>query len=180
MARKKIVYNFDYDSKFLNEHNVKKLAYDLTHDADTSEKILDCLFTAEVTDEQIAEATGIKLNFVRKILYKFFDAGISNYTRVKDPETQWFTYYWKFDSRKAAKLIEQEYNKHNEEINETLEYEENNMFFVCPNGCRYAFDEASDFQFICPRCDEKLEYEDNQNIINDIKQLKSAYIVNEE
>jgi transcription initiation factor TFIIE subunit alpha len=107
MARKKIVYNFDYDSKFLNEHNVKKLAYDLTHDADTSEKILDCLFTAEVTDEQIAEATGIKLNFVRKILYKFFDAGISNYTRVKDPETQWFTYYWKFDSRKAAKLIEQ-------------------------------------------------------------------------
>ena len=180
MARKKIVYNFDYDSKFLNEHNVKKLAYDLTHDADTSEKILDCLFTAEVTDEQIAEATGIKLNFVRKILYKFFDAGISNYTRVKDPETQWFTYYWKFDSRKAAKLIEQEYNKHNEEIKETLEYEENNMFFVCPNGCRYSFDEASDFQFICPRCDEKLEYEDNQNIINDIKQLKSTYIVNEE
>ena len=68
MARKKVVYNFDYDSKFLNEHNVKKLAYDLTHDSDNSEKILDCLFTAEVTDEQIAEATGIKLNLVRKII----------------------------------------------------------------------------------------------------------------
>ena len=171
MARKKIVYNFDYDSKFLNEHNVKKLAYDLTNDSDTSAKILDCLFTAEVTDEQIAEATGIKLNFVRKILYKFFDAGISNYTRVKDPETQWFTYYWKFDSRKAARLIEKEYNKHNEETN---------MFFVCPNGCRYAFDEASDFQFICPRCNEKLDYEDNESIINDIKQWKSSYIINEE
>ena len=68
MARKKVKYTFDYDSKFLNEQNVKKLAADVTHDADTSEKILDCLFTAEVTDEQIAEATGIKLNFVRKIL----------------------------------------------------------------------------------------------------------------
>lgn len=83
MARKKVKYTFDYDSKFLNEQNVKKLAADVTHDADTSEKILDCLFTAEVTDEQIAEATGIKLNFVRKILYKMYDVGMANYTRKK-------------------------------------------------------------------------------------------------
>lgn len=180
MARKKIIYNFDYDSKFLNEKNVKRLAYDVTHDADTSEKILDCLFTAEVTDEQIAEATGIKLNFVRKILYKLYDVGMTNYTRKKDPETQWFTYYWRFDSRKAAKLLEKEYNRHNEEIQESLEYEKNNMFFVCPNGCRYAFDEATDFQFICPRCNEKLEFKDNSDVIDDLKNLESFYTVNEE
>ncbi|RAP47518.1 MAG: transcription factor E [Methanosphaera sp. rholeuAM74] len=180
MARKKIVYNFDYDSKFLNEHNVKKLAHNLTHDADNSEKILDCLFTAEVTDEQIAEVTGIKLNFVRKILYKLFDAGVATYTRKKDPETQWFTYYWKYDCRKAAHLIEEEYNKHNQEIQDSLEFEENNMFFVCPNGCRYPFDEATDFQFICPRCDEKLDFKDNASIIDNLKNVESTYIINDD
>ena len=179
MAKKKIEYKFDYDSKFLNEHNVKKLAYELSHDADNSEKILDCLFTAEATDEQIAEATGIKLNVVRRILYKFFDAGMANYTRKKDPETQWFTYYWRFDSRKAAQLLEKEYNQHNKEIKDSLDYEENNKFFVCPNGCRYPFDEAAEYQFICPRCNEKLEYKDNTDIINDLKKLESSYTINE-
>ena len=180
MAKKKIEYHFDYDSKFLNKHNVKKLAHEVTHDADTSEKILDCLFTAEVTDEQIAEATGIKLNLVRKILYRLYDAGMTNYTRKKDPETQWFTYYWRFDSRKSAQLLEEEYARHNKEIKESLDYEENNMFFVCPNGCRYPFDEATDYQFICPRCNEKLEFKDNANIIEDLKNLESYYIVNKE
>ncbi len=180
MSRKKVKYTFDYDSKFLNEHNVKKLAYDLTHDAENSEKILDCLFTAEVTDEQIAEATGIKLNFVRKILYKFYDAGIASYTRKKDPETQWFTYDWKFDSRKAARILEKTYNSHNQDIQESLQFEEDNMFFVCPNGCRYTFDEATDLQFMCPRCNEKLDYMDNTQIIDELKNLKSHYTINEE
>jgi transcription initiation factor TFIIE subunit alpha len=105
---------------------------------------------------------------------------LASYKRDKDKETQWYTYDWRFNENEYKKL---EFNLASSELkrlNSELEYEENNMFFVCPNGCRYAFDEASDFQFICPRCDEKLEYEDNQNIINDIKQLKSAYIVNEE
>ncbi len=179
MAKKKVKYTFDYDSKFLNEHDVKKLAYEVTHDKDKSEKILDCLFTAEVTDEQIAEATGIKLNFVRKMLYKLYDVGMANYTRKKDPETQWFTYYWKFDSKKAARLLEEQYYKHKGEIEDSLEYEENNMFFVCPNGCRYSFDEATDFQFICPRCNEKLEYKDNSDVINDLKKLESTYTLDE-
>ena len=120
MARKKVKYTFDYDSKFLNEQNVKRLAADVTHDADTSEKILDCLFTAEVTDEQIAEATGIKLNFVRKILYKMYDVGMANYTRKKDPETQWFTYYWRFDSRKAAQILETVEKCYSEQAREVL------------------------------------------------------------
>ena len=153
MARKKVVYTFDYDSKFLNEHNVKKLAKDVTRDADTSEKILDCLFTAEVTDEQIAEATGIKLNFVRKILYKLYDVGMANYTRKKDPETQWFTYYWRFDSRKAAQIIEEQYNRHNKEIKESLEFEENNKISLgikskdtktcCSNRCNIFYGSTS-------------------------------------
>ncbi|MCD7781436.1 MAG: transcription factor E [Methanosphaera sp.] len=175
MARKKVKYVFDYDSEFLNENDVKKLALSVTHDKDKSEKILDCLFTAEATDEQIAEATGIKLNLVRKMLYKMYDIGMANYTRKKDPETQWFTYYWKFDSKKTATILEEQYNHHKEEIEESLEYEENNMFFVCPNGCRYSFDEATDYQFICPRCDKRLDYKDNSDVISDLKKLGSAY-----
>ena len=53
------------------------------------------------------------------------------------------------------------------------------MFFVCPNGCRYPFDEAAEYQFVCPRCNEKLEYKDNTDIINDLKKLESSYTINE-
>ena len=53
------------------------------------------------------------------------------------------------------------------------------MFFVCPNGCRYPFDEATEFQFICPRCNEKLEFKDNSDLIHDLKKLESAYKINE-
>ena len=63
-------------------------------------------------------------------------------------------------------------------IKDSLEFEENKMFFVCPNGCRYPFDEATDFQFICPRCNEKLEFKDNSDIIDDLKNLESYYTVN--
>jgi transcription initiation factor TFIIE subunit alpha len=43
--------------------------------------------------------------------------------------------------------------KYSQEISQSLEYEEQNMFFACPNGCRYNFDEASEHNFKCPECD---------------------------
>ncbi|MDO5852211.1 MAG: transcription factor E [Methanobacteriaceae archaeon] len=179
MARTKSKYPFDYDSKFLTDENVLNLVYNLTHDSENSAKILNCLFKGQMTDEEISEETGIKLNFVRKILYKLYDVGIATYKRKKDPETQWFTYRWKFESKKAAKIIEQTYEAHNKDIEESLKYEENNLFFMCPNGCRYSFDEATDFQFVCPRCELKLDYKDNQPIIDELKSLKSQFEIEE-
>ena len=121
------------------------------------------------TDDEIAEKTGIKLNIVRKILYKLYDLGIANYKRSKDPETQWFTYSWKFEEEELINQIIKNSEKEIADLNKELEYEENNMFFVCPYGhVRFDFDKASEEEFWCP-CGEDLMFQDNQEIIERIK-----------
>ena len=65
-------------------------------------------------------------------------------------------------------------------LNDELEREENNMFFVCPQGhVRFDFDEASDYEFLCPACMEELEFQDNaaniKQIKEDIKMVESNF-----
>jgi transcription initiation factor TFIIE subunit alpha len=56
-------------------------------------------------------------------------------------------------------------------LNEELEREENNMFFICPQGhVRLDFDESSDYEFLCPACGEELEFQDNTETIEQIKE----------
>ena len=132
--------------------------------------IINALMDGIETDEEIAAKTGIKLNIVRKILYKLYDLKIANYKRSKDPETQWYTYSWKFDEEELVKQINEECEEELAELNATLENEENNMFFVCPQGhVRYNFDTASDEEFLCV-CGEELEFQDNSDIIKQIKE----------
>lgn len=122
------------------------------------------------TDEEIANKTGIKLNIVRKILYKLYDLKIANYKRSKDPETQWFTYSWKFEEAEMINMINDECEGELSELREQLANEENNMFFICPQGhVRYNFDEASDEEFLCV-CGEELEFQDNSDIIKQINE----------
>ena len=56
-------------------------------------------------------------------------------------------------------------------LNDELEREENNMFFICPQGhVRLDFDDASDYEFLCPVCSEELEFQDNSDNIKQIKE----------
>lgn len=132
--------------------------------------IINALDEGIETDEEIAEKTGIKLNIVRKILYKLYDLKIANYKRSKDPETQWFTYSWKFDKEELINQINKESESELNALNDRLAYEENNMFFICPEGhVRYNFDEASDEEFLCV-CGEELQFQDNSDIIDQLKE----------
>ena len=131
--------------------------------------IINALMDGIETDEEIAAKTEIKLNIVRKILYKLYDLKIATYKRSKDPETQWYTYSWKFDEEELVRQINEECEAELSELNATLENEENNMFFVCPQGhVRYNFDTASDEEFLCV-CGEELVFQDNADIIKQIK-----------
>ncbi len=134
--------------------------------------IIKSLIDGVETDEEIAEKTGIKLNIVRKILYKLYDLKIANYKRSKDPETQWFTYSWKFEESELINKIKKDSEEELTELNEKLEKEEQNMFFVCPYGhVRFDFDTAADpyYEFLCPACGEELEFQDNAEIIENLK-----------
>ena len=67
-------------------------------DDSTSTDILSILNgTEEVTDEQLAEKSGMRLNVVRKILYKLYDNRLASYRRVRDKNTGWFVYFWKLN-----------------------------------------------------------------------------------
>ena len=133
--------------------------------------VVESLIEGIGTDEEIAEKTEIKLNIVRKVLYKLYDAGLATYKRSKDPETQWFSYTWKFDNDEVINHIIQDSENYLKILNDELDHEENNMFFVCPEGhVRLDFDESSDYEFLCPNCDEELEFQDNTKIIKQIKE----------
>ena len=133
--------------------------------------IIEALNDGIDTDEEIANKTGIKLNIVRKILYRLYDMGLASYKRSKDPETQWFTYSWKFEKEEVINRIMKDSENYLSMLNEELEREENNMFFMCPQGhYRLDFNEASDYEFLCPSCGEELEFEDNAAIIEQLKE----------
>ena len=85
--------------------------------------IIQSLIDGIETDEKIAEKTGIKLNIVRKILYKLYDLKIANYKRSKNPETQWFTYSWKFDEEELINKIKRDCEEKKSNLNEKLEEE---------------------------------------------------------
>ena len=129
---------------------VKTLLTNVVED-ESNLPIIQSLIDGIETDEEIAKKTGIKLNIVRKILYRLYDMGLASYKRSKDPETQWFTYSWKFETEEVISRIRKDSEKYLKMLNDELEREENNMFFICPQGhVRLDFDEASDYEFLCP------------------------------
>ncbi|MBR0341302.1 MAG: transcription factor E [Oscillospiraceae bacterium] len=149
---------------------VKTLLTNIVED-ESNLPIVEALVDGVDTDEEIANKTGIKLNIVRKILYKLYDMGLASYKRSKDPETQWFTYSWKFEKDEVINRIKKDSEQYLKMLNDELEREENNMFFICPQGhVRLDFNDASDYEFLCPVCMEELEFQDNSANIKQIKE----------
>ncbi len=160
-------------AEMLNEHLVQRLIYEITEDNENSISIIKCLLEGKITDEEISEEIELRLNIVRKILYRLYDAGLASYKRSKDPETQWYTYRWKFEKDKVIDIITKKFEENSREMEESLAYEEDNMFFSCINGCRYKFEEASEYNFVCPECEKTLEYQDNSSLITELKEQMS-------
>ena len=156
-------------NKMINDPLVKTLLTNVV-EGEENLPVVESLIKGIGTDEEIAEKTGIKLNIVRKVLYKLYDTGLATYKRSKDPETQWFSYTWKFDNDEVINRIIEDSENYLKMLNDELDHEENNMFFICPEGhVRLDFDESSDYEFLCPNCDEELEFQDNTPIIEQIK-----------
>lgn len=122
--------------------------------------IIQALIDGVETDEAIHEKTDIKLNTVRKLLYKLHDASIANYKRNKDPETQWFTYTWRFEKEEYIEKITEFYTERLNKRESILEDLENNLYFICcmePEHFKGDYTESSEYEFYCPVCDYELE-----------------------
>jgi transcription initiation factor TFIIE subunit alpha len=128
--------------------------------------VVGALVDRSATDEEIAEETGLKINTVRKILYKLYDYRLASYVRTKDREIGWYIYTWKLDLDRAREIVAARKRRILEELTKQLEFERNHVFFVCKNDfSKVPFDIASENGFRCPQCNAIMEYEDNQDNI---------------
>lgn len=161
----------------LRDPNVQEILIDITDDAESSISIIECILNGITSDLDIAEETDIKLTIVRKVLYNLYDAGIATYKRTKDPESSGDIYSWKFEQEKVYDIITKKYEKITQEIEKSIEYEEENMFFICKTNLhRYKFEKASEYNFKCPKCGNSLEYQDNSAIISELLKEKDACV----
>lgn len=125
----------------------------------------------ETTDEEISEKLDMRLNQVRKSLYKLYDLQLATFRRIRDKSTGWFVYFWTLHPERIDMFVEKKQQEVLEKLQSRLEYEESNMFFTCnnPECPRVTFQEAMDNNFECEHCNGRLEAFDNEQLINVLK-----------
>lgn len=130
------------------------------------------------TDEEIASATGLKINNVRKALYELFGRSLISGTRVRDPKRGWFVYRWKAQREQVDAFIQTQKTKAIDRLDQRLRYEQSHQFYYCGSQrCRrLTFEEAVEAFFKCPNCEKSLSLVGNeelkQGIQWKIKQIK--------
>lgn len=109
----------------------------------------------------------IRLNTVRKILYKLYDHGLVSCTRVRDEKTGWFIFYWRLQPDQIDAFIRSRKKRALEKLKQRLDYERNHSFFICKTdgSVRVTFEEAMEGSFKCQKCGGQLQSVENGDMI---------------
>jgi transcription initiation factor TFIIE subunit alpha len=151
---------------YINDSVLMKVAEALGEEE--AVKLIDILKdSSETTDDEIANKTGIRLNSVRKILYKLYDHSLVGLRRTRDPQTGWFIFHWRLQPDQLEGFILSQKRRVLEKLVLRMEYEKNHDFYYCYTpGCRrIPFEEAVELVFKCPTCGKPLMHYDNGKII---------------
>ena len=133
-------------------------------------KVVQNMPEGEVTDEKIAEVTGVLLNIVRRTLFILYENRLAVYRRERDTDSGWLTYLWKLDLSNLNARLELEAKKLLKNLKSKLKFEEDKVFYVCEKNCgHYLFEDAAETEFICPVCGGRLEYQDSEKLIKALK-----------
>jgi len=126
----------------------------------------------EITDDQIANKTGIRLNSVRKILYKMYDHSLVSLRRSRDENTGWFIFHWKLQPDQLEGFIANQKRHVLQKLDTRLSYEKNHDFYYCSTpGCkRLPFEEAVELLFRCPTCNQPMMHFDNGKLVDILSQ----------
>ena len=154
---------------FVDDNTLVKVAE--AFGSEEAVQIIDTLKeTGETTDDQIANQTGIRLNTVRRILYKLYDHSLVALRRSRDQNTGWFIFHWRLQPDQFEGFIINQKRRVLEKLEARLEYEKNHDFYYCSTlGCRRVpFEEAVELVFQCPTCNKPLMHFDNGTIIEDL------------
>ncbi len=125
----------------------------------------------EATDEIIANDCGIRLNTVRKVLYKLYDHGLVSCTRVRDEKTGWFIFYWRLQPDQLDAFIRSRKKRVLDKLRMRLDFERNHSFFICKTDSevRVTFEEAMETSFKCGKCGNQLDSADNTELVSGLE-----------
>lgn len=152
---------------FINHGTLAKVANVLGGEEAT--RIVEMLsHVGEITDEEIVAKTDIRLNIVRKILYKLYDHSIVSLRRTRDKNTGWFIFHWKLQPDQLDGFLTNQKRRILEKLDTRLNYEKVHEFYYCgtPDCRRLPFEEATEYVFRCPKCDKRLMHFDNKEMIS--------------
>ncbi len=131
----------------------------------------------ELNPELFFEENGVevlKLNTVRKTLYKLYSGKLAQFRRIRDKSTGWFIYYWWHEFDLFEEILMEKKRMVETKLRERLKFEEDNYFFVCKNcpdsTIKFNFDSAFELNFKCPNCSGPLEAQENQEMIQFLKE----------
>lgn len=121
----------------------------------------------EVTVEELANKTEIRVNTVRKVLYKLYNHSLVTSRRFRDPETGWFIFQWKLQPELMGGFVQNMKQKILKKLQIRLEHERSHKFYHCgnPDCPKVSFEDAMESIFHCPKCDGVLRAFDNRKIV---------------
>ena len=138
-------------------------------------EVAKTLVGQELTDDELAKRTGIRINLVRKILYDLYENRVVSYRRTRDESSGWYVYHWRIEPERALEYFNANKRLLLQKLEERLERERNSMFFGCESNCpKLPFELAAENDFKCPKCGKKLELYDNTGVITALeRQIES-------
>ncbi len=150
---------------FVNDETLKKAAALFGEEAVRVVEILGKV--DETTDFQIADQTQIRLNTVRRTLYRLYDHSLVALRRNRDKETGWFIFHWRLQPDQLEGFIFNQKRRVLEKLETRLRYEKSHEFYSCQTqGCRpLPFEQAFEVLFRCPTCNKPMSYVTNNKII---------------
>jgi len=121
----------------------------------------------EITDNEIMSQIEIRINLVRKALYRLYDHSLVALRQSRDKETGWFIFHWRLQPDQFGGFITNRKRHILEKLEARLEYEASHEFYSCRTyGCRrLPFEEAFESLFRCPICNKPMKYFNNNRII---------------
>lgn len=125
----------------------------------------------EITDDEIASKTEIRLNSVRKILYRLYDHSLVALRRSRDQHTGWFIFHWRLQPDQLDGFIQNQKKRVLEKLETRLGYEKDHDFYHCGmQECeKIPFEEAMELIFRCPTCNKPLMHLDNSVFIETLR-----------
>ncbi|UCH70922.1 MAG: transcription factor [Candidatus Bathyarchaeota archaeon] len=153
---------------FVDEETLKKVAALFGEDG---VRVVEVLRGAhEIIDIDIVDQTEIRLNTVRKTLYRLYDHSLVALRESRDKETGWFIFHWRLQPDQLEGFIFNQKRRVLEKLETRLKYEKNHEFYSCQTqGCRtLPFEQAFEVLFRCPTCNKPMSYVTNNKIIETI------------